>query len=304
MRYKITVLLIIFIGLAMACSSDSTIEPEPGITGENDINIMGVGKIEFPSNAVNKNKPLNLWYFSPEDNPKDATILFVMHGTNRDADSYRDSWVQIAKENNLLLIVPEFSDEDFPGSRSYNLGNIFNENGLEVSEETWSFSLIEPIFDYVVNEIKGNQTDYNLYGHSAGSQFVTRFLTFKEKNRVKNAVAANAGWYTLLDLNKGYPYGLKNSPATNQNIKTILNKKVTILLGEEDTDTNDSNLRKTPEAQEQGVNRFERGQYYFNESEQLAENNSYPFRWELKTVPGVGHSNAKMANSAIKYILD
>ncbi len=48
-----------------------------------------------------------------------------MHGANRDPLRYRDQWIDEAQEGGFVVIVPEFSRTDFPGSRSYNLGAAF-----------------------------------------------------------------------------------------------------------------------------------------------------------------------------------
>jgi hypothetical protein len=45
-----------------------------------------------------------------------------MHGTNKDADRYRDEWAGIAAQHNLLLIVPQFTRADFPyGTKNTHL---------------------------------------------------------------------------------------------------------------------------------------------------------------------------------------
>jgi hypothetical protein len=38
---------------------------------------------------------------------------------------------------------------EFPGSRSYNLGNVSDRNGLRYPEAQWSYTAIEDIFDAV-----------------------------------------------------------------------------------------------------------------------------------------------------------
>ena len=38
-----------------------------------------------------------------------------------------------------------------------------------------------------------------MFGHSAGGQFVHRFVQFKPNSRVNYAISANAGWYTVPD---------------------------------------------------------------------------------------------------------
>jgi hypothetical protein len=55
-----------------------------------------------------------------------------------------------------------------------------------------------------------------MFGHSAGAQFVTRFVTFMPQHR-PIAVAANAGWYTTLDDLVEFPTGWTVPPRRKTN---------------------------------------------------------------------------------------
>ena len=51
-----------------------------------------------------------------------------------------------------------------------------------------------------------------MFGHSAGAQFVHRFVMFAPGPNLRTAISANAGWYTTLEENVAFPYGLKDAP--------------------------------------------------------------------------------------------
>ena len=145
---------------------------------------------------------------------------------------------------------------------------------------------------------------YAIYGHSAGAQFVHRFLFHVPNARVTRAVAANAGWYTMPDLATGYPYGLKDSAVTREMLEQAMQRPLTILLGEDDTDPEHPSLRRTPEALAQGLHRFARGQAFFAAGQAASLDLGVPFAWQLATVPGADHDNRLMAPAAIPYLLD
>jgi len=235
--------------------------------------------------------------FSP-----DSPVLVVMHGVKRDADRYRDNWREIAAEHAALLIVPEFTTAMWPKSWGYNLGNIRSPAGAAIPRENWSFTALERAFDAAVAATGSRRTGYSLYGHSAGAQFVHRFITFTGAPRVERAVAANAGWYTLPQSNTAFPYGLGGVQITAETLRQAYKTPLTILLGEEDTDTSSRWLRRTPEALMQGPHRFARGHYYFEAAQRAAAESSAALQWRLATVPGVGHSNAGMAPAAARII--
>src|SRR5436190_4678089 len=128
----------------------------------------GAGRFEVQHDG----QTLPVWYYLPEDPRPDTPVLIVMHGVNRDADRYRDEWMPHAQKYGFILVAPEFSQSAFPGDEGYTLGT------------KGAFNFIEPVFD-AVKAATGNRSErYHLYGHSAGAQFVHRFLYFVPQARV------------------------------------------------------------------------------------------------------------------------
>ena len=265
---------------------------------------QGKGSFVFQDDSLNYGRSITIQTYRPSRYSAESPILFVMHGNSRTAENYRDVWVDIAEENNALLLVPHFSrDNGFPESSHYNLGNMFDmdkdENILASNPENkWSYSLIDPIFDFVVDKMGNKSTAYFIYGHSAGSQFVHRFLFFKPNAKVRKAVCANAGWYTMPDLNVKFPYGLGGTDYSLSVLGKFLGKDVTILLGDKDVDTNHRSLRRTPQAMKQGAHRFARGNNFYEACRLKAQSLGVTFSWGLQEVPGAAHSNAAMAPNA------
>lgn len=262
----------------------------------------GKGVIEFSDHKILKGKPMKIFYYKPTGDIKNVPVLFVMHGVLRNADVYRDNWVELAEKYKVLVIVPEFSKTSFPGSRFYNLGNLKTKAGDLNPESSWSYSLIDPIFDHVVKITNSNQLKYDLFGHSAGSQFVHRFFIFKENTKANRVVTANAGGYTALDFDTDFPYGIKDMGITDKRLKNILSKELLIQLGEEDIDPNHINLNRDAAAMKQGRFRLERGKYFFEVAKAQAKRLNVDFKWKIRTVPGAGHENDKMAVDAALYL--
>ncbi len=277
---------------------------------------VGTGKFRWDDNTGRSDlsKPLDVYYYRPDEVTADTPVWMIMHGTGRNADDYSEYFVDAAREQGALVIAPEFSKNKWPGSTGYNLGNISASNSdlTPVPEQDWSFSKIEPLFDYVVDVVEPTiEADkYYMFGHSAGAQFVHRFLAWKPDARVKLAVAANAGWYTVpqsdgVGYQYDWPYSTSNAPDYDastdaydpfptENLDNFLGSDLVVLLGEKDT-RRTSNLRQTREADDQGRNRFERGQYFYSQGQDEAQARGVDFGWELQTVPGVGHDGEEMA---------
>jgi poly(3-hydroxybutyrate) depolymerase len=247
---------------------------------------------------VQAGRHITVWLYAPPGTMPQTPVVFVMHGVARDGERYLADWIPHAQANKFLLVVPEFSKEQFPGDEGYIYGNTVDKAGHALPRALWSFSVVEPVFD-AVKARTGNRTErYRLYGHSAGAQFVQRFVYFVTAARVERVVSANAGWYMLPDLSVAFPYGLKNTPVTEADLRHALALPMTVLLGTADIDP----VRHTPESDAQGPHRFARGNFFYARAEEAAKKFQLPFAWRLATAPGIDHSDERMAPFAVKAL--
>jgi poly(3-hydroxybutyrate) depolymerase len=260
----------------------------------------GPGRFEIAEGETK----IPVWYYLPTGARADAPVLFVMHGLNRDADRYRNEWEPHAEKHGFVLLCPQFSNADFPGEDAYNFGNLLDKERRLRPRNQWSFRFLEPIFD-AVRRSTGNRSErYHLYGHSAGAQFVHRYLLFMPQARIARAVAANAGVWAVPDLEVEYPYGLRGAGIDAAAHRKIFERPLIVLLGTADTDPNDENLRRTPQAMVQGPHRFARGQYFFATARRESAELGVPLAWRLATAPEIGHSNKLMTPFAVKALFE
>lgn len=255
-----------------------------------------IGVLEYTNYEPLSNKPFNIHYYIPSTvNQTTAPILFIFPGTYRNADDYLETWITIADQKGVMVFAFEFSVNYYPMSTNYQTGFILDENGNLNNEDVWTFSVIEPVFDFIKTNLVNNTNSYNMFGHSAGGQFVHRFVQFKPNSRVNYAVSANAGWYTVPDTSVDFPYGLKNAGISNEDLQNSYLKNLEIHLGQNDNDPNDPALRKTPEANLQGLHRLSRGRYFINQSDSISQSLNFPSNWVKKELENVGHEQQKMA---------
>ena len=248
-------------------------------------------------------KSIKVWTYKPEYWKNEDKILFVMHGGGRNADDYLDAWKEIADSNNILVVAPEFENKYSKyTTNDYQEGNLFTFFGSKNPKEEWAYSVIENIFDYIKENNNITNETYDIFGHSAGGQFVHRMIMLMPEARIKTAIAANAGFYTFPDENLEYPYGSKNTPITDNSIKKSFKKQLIILLGENDNDPKLGTFRETELAMKQGAHRLERGSNFYQKSTELATETFSIFNWEIDTIENVGHNYRKMSSQAVKYI--
>lgn len=245
---------------------------------------------------------IRVFYYRPPAADRHSPILLVLHGTNRDARRYRDEWAPLARKRGFIVVAPQFDRERFPGVEGYNLGGVRDRRGRPVPGRKWTFAAIEPLFDEVRARSGSARTSYYLYGHSAGGQFVHRFVMQMGPTRVRRAFAANAGWYLMPEPKVSYPYGIAGSGISARQLRSALTKRLTVLVGEHDVIVDD-NVRRSRPAVLQGENRRARGEAFVRSAKSRAVALRVATPWALTVVPRSGHENAEMARAVAPLII-
>ena len=252
----------------------------------------GAGVFEFETPAGATTERVSVHYRIPLiGDITEMPVLFVFHGVERNAASYANDWETLAQMHQAMVFVPEFTELDYPGSVGYQQGNLMAGDQLRPEEE-WLFRLIEPMFDDIQERLGAPKNRYDAWGHSAGAQFLHRYILFGGPNRLNQAIAANAGWYTVPENGSAFPYGLAESPIDESDLSIPFSTNLMIHLGGEDTDYMETGWTG---AYEQGDNRLDRGQYFHDRAIQISQDNGILLNWSLQVAEGIGHQSAEMA---------
>lgn len=276
---------------------------DSGATDTREIQVFAPGaKTAFVFKTPG-NPDVPMYITVPANLTTSTHVLLNMHGNGRTASSYHDAWYPWTRNHNYILVTPYFSDANWPDS-AYHQGNVFTaENcvGSLVPEANWSFTIVDNAFTHLKNRFQLRDNKYDIWGHSAGAQFVHRMMLWKPNARIRYGMPANSGWYTAPDTSISCPYGLRNPLLnfTTQRLLDYTNRQMIIFRGTEDT-LRDSELRTTPEADAQGRNRWERAQYMYNKGVEINTN----LNWQLIAVPNSGHDKDTMAPGAQQFLLD
>lgn len=248
--------------------------------------------------------PIRVFATRPVSLAPDRPVVFVMHGSERDALGYRDRWHDLANEYDFLLVVPEFRDRQFPGEEYYSLGNVFDDKGLLKDESGWSYAAIEAIFEDLHSRFGITTESFSLFGDSVGAEFVQRYVFHVPRSGADRIVAANAEQYLMPDFDEPYPDGLKGSGVDESQLAGALQQSFVVLLGTGDIDTGDADPGAGTDPSLPGPDRRARGEAFFNQARQAAEQLDVPFNWSLERVKVPVNDNRLLAPAAIPYLLD
>lgn len=261
---------------------------------------MPVGHGSFEVVGVPRG-PVTIYTYRPAAATSSSPIWVVMPGTRRSVErhlafDYYDTWQPLAEQYGAILLVPEFTEEKWPGAWTYNLGNVV---GKSLEPKPWQqtgFFVVEEAFRVASRSLGSHRRKFSMFGHGAGSQFVQRYVLHTGCRMVDRAIAANPGWYLVPDYEFRFPFGLRGAPIGRATLRNAFACNFTLLLGT--ADTNYANMRNDPDALAQGNTRYDRGHFYFRRSRAVAAQLGAPFDWRLREVAGVGHEAARMSPTA------
>jgi len=268
----------------------------------------GTGVFTYNGYGPLRSKPIKVFYRIPTDvSQATMPVLMVLHGEDRTAIDYLNDWISAANQYHFMVIAPEFPDSSYTGGDGYNLANMFI-NGDSPSTATqnpdsvWTFSILDPLFNYIKQRTQTSYSKYVAFGHSAGSQLLHKFVMYKPNSLCAKAICANAGWYTLANNRVTFPYGTNRSPSSQQLLTAAFAQPLTVQLGAQDNDPNSAGLRHNTTVDQQGLNRLARGRYYYANASAQAITYGVPFNWNIVEESGIGHDHTGMARRAIPYV--
>ena len=261
------------------------------IAGAASAQTIAPGKHEY--NVDLSGTKLNVFTYRPAD-PAPKLVLIVFHGLNRDAGPYRDHARALADRIGAIVVAPEFDAPRFT-TDLYQRGGVATKGGSLVPPGRRTVDLIQPLIDWARTASGQPSLPSALIGHSAGGQFLTRVAAYAKTDATR-IVIANPSTWVLPSVQDAVPYGFKGMPDSEPLLRAYLALPITVLLGGNDTGTN--NLSSEPEAVAQGINRLERGRNTFEKARATAQQHGWPFHWTLAEVPGVGHDSTKMFSSS------
>lgn len=251
----------------------------------------GSAKLELDVVSVK----LEVFTYKPA-NYRDGAMLMVFHGMLRNAEEYRDHARAMGDRFGMLVVAPRFDAAQF-GQGKYQQGGLISDGQL-APPEAWTWSVVPKLADRLRRLENRPDMPYYLIGHSAGGQFLVRLSAFVP-TAASRIVAANPGSQLFPRRELPYPYGfgdLPDSLVSETRLRDYLARPLTLYLGTSDTERDDD-LDTSPNADLQGVSRYERGRNAFRAAKTLAERKGWAFRWRLVEAPGVGHDHNAMFNA-------
>ncbi len=275
----------------------------------------GSGSFTLRGGPGREQKPIAVHYHKPSTFTPRSPVLIVLPGAGRNAWTYRDAWVLPSETHGVLILSPSYSEEHYPDFWSYNLAGMIDDVRVNrgatpaiafrtvTDSRAWIFSDFDRLFNVVRQHLALEADTYDMFGHSAGGQLLQRLVLFHPGSKAHRVVAANSGWYTVPTFDDVFPYGLKGSSVTPQQMTAPFAANLVILLGERD-DENETrgDLVRTPEVDVQGISRVARGRYFYRQAVQTAARLGMTLRWTLETVPGVGHDLQQMSAAAARLL--
>jgi predicted esterase len=250
-------------------------------------------------------------------------VIIVFHGFSMNPTSYYDvikDAISLSTQK-IAIIAPSFraAENKVEGQIYWRRRGSWTAGSTQ-QESSWisSYEVIDQLQDKISRAFPSNKKVI-FVGHSAGGQFVQRYLgsSIKDSDNKIRYIVSNPGSYMFLNekrknpsgpgyvvpngcsgYNK-YKYGL-DSPyrylrdrGTSQNIvRRYINKEVHYLLGDADTIISPTAFDDGCQANLQGLHRFARGNSFFDHV-----NTFYPaHKGQLHIVPGVGHTSSIFKN--------
>lgn len=233
-----------------------------------------------------------------EDGQQQYPLLVVVHGTLRNIESYRETFVPLAERCQLILLVPLFpAGITAPGElNSYKF--------LRAGDLRYDLILLDMVAEMRAKyRVAGDR--FSLFGFSGGGHFAHRMLYAQPQ--ALDAVSVGApGIVTLLNDSFDYWVGTRDfATHFGRPVEVDALRRVSIqtVVGGDDTDTWEIAVPREsrlwmPGADATGATRIDR----IRALGRSLEEHGIPVRRDI--VPGVAHSHAGVASAVEDFFTD
>ena len=228
--------------------------------------------------------PLRECYtYMPPTGGRDTPLMVLVHGISRRAVEQVMGFLDEAERLDVALLAPVFEKEAYGQYQQ-----VIDRNGTRAD-----LALID-MMEFLESEFGLGTQPVHLFGFSGGAQFAHRFAMIYPQ-RVRSMSIAAAGWYTMPDPRRRYPYGLRTHPIPGATFdpSAFLRIDRHVFVGTADR-SRDEALRRSPRLdQTQGTTRVERAERWAAAMDAASELfDARPAKSTLTLLKGVGHSFA------------
>jgi pimeloyl-ACP methyl ester carboxylesterase len=232
-------------------------------------------------------------------------VIVLAHGTPSKDESavdvagyYIENWIDLAEEQDVILIAPAFDDPNYSSKDGEQaMGGYRGLFGRNIGADEFVIELV----DHYQDKYGSTDRKFYLYGHSAGGQFVARFIV-KHPGRVKGAVITAAATYPQPNPDIPWPYGLAELRTTiqwpNPETKTVIDfapnpddwltattLPVTVIVGMNDFEW------QPDRAGQKGNNRIAIARNWVQDMNRFAAQHGVAGNIKLSLIPNLGHSS-------------
>ena len=140
----------------------------------------GSGVVEYNAYKPFADRPVKIYYYFPETaDPATAQVLMLIPGAGRDAKPLLDAVREKLDAVNVIAFSLEFPEETYP-VREYQEVGIRDKDGQLKKPADRTVQLPDRIFQFIKDNSVIQAARYDMIGHSAGGQFIHRFLLFHD----------------------------------------------------------------------------------------------------------------------------
>lgn len=209
----------------------------------------------------------------------EQTVVVAIHGISRNWREHVAAFSPMTAVRRAALIVPRFSRTGYRGYQRLEVGS----RGMAADEALLA------VLRHAGRRL-GTEIDHGLrlFGFSGGAQFVHRF-SLLHPQRVRSQVLSAAGFYTMPDERRRFPYGTSRGRRLSSLPTTGFHTPTLVLVGAHDIER-DEDLRTSRRLdREQGPTRLERARRYTLAVRAAAAGAGRPAQCTLQILEGCGH---------------